>query len=72
MSDNKFIVFNCTTDLCKKLEDSMDTMPTEKTTDSESNKICCGCIQCMLCWPVGLVFDILSCPCRYVYYKCKK
>ena len=50
----------------------MDEMPTERTTDAESSEICCGCVQCMLFWPIGLVYDIFSSPCRYTYYRCKK
>jgi hypothetical protein len=71
-STTEFKVFACTCDLLKKLDISMDHTPTDKTTDSESNEVCCGCLQCMFCWPMGLIFDILSCPCRFTYYKCKK
>ncbi len=70
--DKNFVFFTCTNNLFHKCHRSMDEMPTERTTDAESTEICCGCIQCMLFWPIGLVYDIFSSPCRYTYYKCKK
>ena len=59
-----FIIFKTTYMACKGLEDSMDTRPTADQTDAARNALCCGCIVGLFCWPLTLVFDILSCPIR--------
>jgi len=53
---------------CGYVENSMENMPSEHTSDAQSNKECCGCILCFTCWPVYLVIDFISCPFRGCYY----
>ncbi len=63
-TDKSFVIFYCTTKGANALQLSMDTMPSETKSDSQSNKECCECMACCACWPLYLVFDILSCPIR--------
>jgi len=58
--DNKFLYFKYTSESCNDWVESW-----HKTTGPSYNQ--CSCI----CWPLILIFDIFSCPCRrsYHYYK---
>ncbi len=72
-TDKSFVIFNCTSKGAQALNKSMDTMPSTKTADSQSNKECCECMLCCVCWPLYLFFDILSCPIRgCIHMKNKK
>ncbi len=59
-----FIILKTTTIACHGLYISMDTMPTHNQTDAQSGELCCGCLVGLFCWPLTLVYDILSCPIR--------
>jgi hypothetical protein len=72
-TDKSFVIFECITKGGKALHRAMDTMPSEYTSDAESNKVCCECMGCCVFWPLYLVFDILSCPIRgCIHLKNKK
>jgi hypothetical protein len=59
-----FHVFNYTQNASNKCFESMDTPTMSNQSDAESNKLCCDEMKCFFCWPLILVFDILSCPFR--------
>ncbi len=69
--DNQpFVIFKTTTIACEGLYYSMDSRPSSNQTDAQSNAICCNCLAGMFCWPLTLVYDILSCPIRgCIHYK---
>jgi hypothetical protein len=64
INNEPFIIFKTTNIACNGLYKSMDSMPTINQTDSESSVICCGCLVGLFCWPLTLLYDILSCPFR--------
>ena len=59
-----FHVFNYTQNAFNKCTTACDTPTMMNQSDAESNKQCCDECRCLLCWPLILVFDILSCPFR--------
>ena len=71
-TQEKFTILHCSGNCCQKGFDNLDKEP--------SNQDCelCGdrgdpCGDCLLCLsPLGLVIDILSCPCRCIHHFCKK
>ncbi len=59
-----FYVFNYTQEVARKCVNAMDTPTRTNQSDAESNALCCDELKCCFCWPLFLVFDILSCPFR--------
>ncbi len=68
-TEKSFQFFNYTEKSCESCCDAMDVMPNLSRSDNEDSKI--HCAQCQwICWPLIVIFDILSCPCRFCIY-CK-
>ncbi len=63
-NNEPFKFFKCTESIFIGCERSMDTPTTANQTDAEGNALCCGCLQCLFCWPLVIVYDILSSPVR--------
>ena len=63
-NNEPFHVFNYTQNASIKCFEAMDTPTRTNQSDAESNKLCCDEMKCCFCWPLILVFDILSCPFR--------
>ncbi len=59
-----FHVFNYTQNAGSKCIRAMDTPTMTNQSDAESTRLCCDELQCCFCWPVIMLFDILSCPFR--------
>ena len=50
---------------------AMDTGKPMVYNDQQAQEACCA--ECSwVCFPFTFIFDIISCPCRGVYYLCKK
>jgi hypothetical protein len=72
-TNESFKIFKYTTMGANDCIIAAEHMPSENTTDAQSNEICCGCMKCTLCWPLYIVADILSCPIRgCIHIKNKK
>ncbi len=80
MSNNKtndnniepFHVFNYTQNAMNKCTTACDTPTRMDQSDAETNRLCCDECTCVFCWPVILLFDILSCPFRGCIHLKKK
>jgi hypothetical protein len=80
MSNNKtndniepFHVFNYTQNAGSKCVQAMDTPTRSNQSDAETTELCCNELKCLFCWPLYLLFDILSCPfrgCIHLKSKC--
>ena len=70
-NNSSFHIFNYTDHHALKCTNAMNTSPSPTRSDAENTKLCCDELKCCFCWPLFLVFDILSCPFRLCIH-CKE
>ncbi len=72
---NSFKYCECMENSCNSWTNAMMTEHTAEMSDAQTNKLCCAELECF-CWPIYIIYDILSCPfrgCIYIYkYKCSR
>lgn len=64
---DKFIIFKCMTESINSCWEAFDTSLPKGASDAERSDLCCRQCQCF-CFPIFLVYDIVSCPIRGTYY----
>ena len=66
-----FKIFQTTVDLKDLWTKAIDTGKPMVHDDQASHDACCNECSC-ICFPFTIIYDMVSCPCRCIYYCCKK
>ena len=66
-----FKIFPVTVDLKNTWTQAIDTGKPMVHDDQQNINACCNECSC-ICFPFTIMYDMISCPCRCVYYLYKK